>query len=94
MKNYLLVLSILSCVIFVGCTAGYVSTRPADVTYVRPVSPGTGYVWVGGEWEYQGGNYHYHEGSWQQPRAGHTWKSGYWENGNKGYKWHKGEWQK
>ncbi|HEY2648518.1 MAG TPA: hypothetical protein VGI38_04965 [Puia sp.] len=94
MKKYLLALSILSGVILMGCTAGYVSERPAEVTYVRPVSPGPGYVWIDGEWEYSGGSYHRREGSWQQAREGHTWKSGYWENNNKGYKWHKGGWQK
>ena len=77
-----------------GCTAGYISERPADVTYVRPVSPGPGYVWIDGEWEFSGNNYHWREGSWQQPREGRSWKSGYWENNKKGYKWHKGSWQR
>ena len=52
MKNYLLAISILSCMILAGCSAGYVTERPAEVTYVRPGSPGPGYVWIGGEWEY------------------------------------------
>ena len=94
MKNYLLTLSILSCFILTGCSAGYVSSRPVDVTYSRPISPGPGYVWTEGEWEYTGGNYHWREGSWQHAREGHTWKSGHWENSNKGYKWHKGGWNK
>ena len=42
-----------------GCSAGYVATKPADVVYVRPVSPGPGYVWIGGEWEWRSGNYHW-----------------------------------
>ncbi|HEV3221987.1 MAG TPA: hypothetical protein VGZ90_03875 [Puia sp.] len=94
MKNYLLAFSILSCIILAGCTAGYVTARPADVVYVRPVAPGPDYVWIGGEWVWNGGEYHWREGSWQHPREGHSWKSGYWENGNKGYRWHRGEWQK
>ena len=53
-----------------GCTAGYVTERPADVTYVRPVSPGPGYVWINGEWEYSGNNYHWREGSWQHAQGG------------------------
>jgi hypothetical protein len=93
MKKYLLALSILSCIILAGCSAGYVTTRPADVTYVRPVSPGPDYVWIGGEWEYRSGNYQWHEGSWQHPREGHVWKSGHWENASKGYRWHKGGWE-
>lgn len=94
MKKYLLSLCILCGFILAGCEAGYVSTRPADVTYVRPVSPGPDYVWISGEWEYHGGGYHWRDGSWQHPRANHTWKSGYWENGSKGYRWHKGGWEK
>jgi hypothetical protein len=93
MKNYLLAVSILSCMVMVGCSSGYVTERPSEVTYARPASPGPGYVWIGGEWEYSGNNYHWREGSWQQPREGRTWKSGYWENNKKGYKWHKGGWQ-
>jgi hypothetical protein len=80
--------------VMAGCSAGYVAERPAEVNYVRPVSPGASYVWIGGEWEYSGNNYHWRDGSWQQPREGHTWKSGYWENNKKGYKWHKGGWQR
>ncbi len=94
MKKYLLALSILSAFILTGCSAGYVATQPAEVTYVRPAAPGPDYVWIGGEWEWSGGNYRWHEGSWQHGREGHTWKSGYWENSNKGYRWHKGGWQK
>ncbi|HZZ75914.1 MAG TPA: hypothetical protein VFE04_08315 [Puia sp.] len=94
MKNYLLALSILSFTVLVGCSAGYVTERPSEVVYTRPVSPGVGYVWINGEWEYSGHNYHWREGSWQKPREGHTWKPGYWENNEKGYRWHKGEWQR
>jgi len=94
MKNYLLIVSILTCILLAGCSAGYVTTRPADVVYVRPAAPGPDYVWIGGEWEWSGGSYRWHEGSWQHQKEGHNWKSGYWENGNKGYRWHKGGWQK
>jgi len=87
-------MGILSCAWMAGCSAGYVRTRPADITYARPVSPGPAYVWTSGEWVYSSGHYHWQEGSWQHARENHTWKSGYWENGNKGYKWHKGGWQK
>jgi len=93
MKNYLVAISIASCIAISGCAAGYVTERPKDVTYVRPVSPGHGYVWVSGEWEYSGNRYHWREGSWQRAREGKTWKPGYWEHNTKGYIWHKGGWQ-
>ena len=93
MKKSLLALIILSGLILTGCSAGYVTTQPADVSYARPVSPGPDYVWIGGEWVFEGGGYRWHEGSWQRHREGRSWKSGYWENSHKGYKWHKGGWQ-
>ena len=94
MKNFLFGLGILSCIILAGCSAGYVTARPADVSYARPVSPGAGYLWIGGEWEWSGGNYRWNEGSWQQSREGRSYKSGYWQNDKRGYKWQKGGWQK
>jgi hypothetical protein len=90
MITYCLSLSIF---LLSSCSAGYVSSRPADVVYARPVSPGHGYVWVTGEWEWRGGSYHWHGGSWQRAREGQAWKSGYWENNQRGYRWHKGRWE-
>jgi len=31
MKNYLMAISILSCLVIAGCSAGYVTERPAEV---------------------------------------------------------------
>ena len=76
-----------------ACSAAYVAQRPADVVYVRPVSPGPEYVWITGEWEWKAGNYHWRGGSWQRAREGHVWKAGYWETGQKGYRWQKGHWE-
>jgi hypothetical protein len=94
MKKTILAYCLFSCfLLLAGCTAGYVATRPADVEYVRPASPGPDYIWIGGEWEWKGGNYRWHGGSWEHAREGHVWKSGHWENGQKGYRWQKGRWE-
>ena len=92
MKNYLLALSVLLCIIGAGCTAGYVTTRPADVTYVRPASPGPDYVWIDGEWYGNHGHYNYKQGYWAHNRPGHNWNRGRWENRSGGYVWIKGGW--
>jgi len=92
-NKYLLAVSMLSCILLPACAPGYVSKKPPDVVYVRPASPGRGYVWTTGEWKYSGGRYHWREGSWQKPVKSHTWKAGYWEKNKKGYRWHKGGWQ-
>jgi len=93
MKKFLLACSILACITLAGCSAGYVATRPADVTYVRPVSPGSSYVWISGNWVWGGGNYHWQEGNWHEGKQGRTYKSGNWENDHNGYKWRKGRWE-
>ena len=94
MKNHFLALSIFSGVMLAGCSVGYVTTPPQDVTYVRPVSPGPDYVWIGGDWVWTGGGYHWREGFWRHPRDGYSWQSGHWENGGRGYRWHKGGWHR
>jgi hypothetical protein len=93
MKKFLLSCSILSCFILAGCSAGVVTTRPADVVYVRSASPGPGHVWVTGDWVYSHGKYHWREGYWHTSRPGSAWKSGYWEKDHDGYRWQKGRWQ-
>ena len=86
MKNYLTGTELFLAALFLVRLYGRLCshTGPPDVRYARPVSPGPGYVWVSGDWEWSGGKYHWQEGYWQQPRPGHTWKSGYWENDAKG----------
>jgi len=79
-------------IIVAGCSAEVVATRPADVIYVRPVSPGSGNVWISGDWVWSGGNYRWHEGYWHAERAGHSWQPGGWENHREGYRWKKGHW--
>jgi hypothetical protein len=94
MKKSLIACCLFSCfLLLAACSPGYVTTRPADVVYARPVSPGPDYVWISGEWEWRGGDYHWREGSWQRAKEGHNWKSGHWENGQKGYRWQKGHWE-
>jgi WXXGXW repeat (2 copies) len=92
MKKYLLVWVLLAAGLG-SCTAGYVTTRPADVHYARSLAPGPGYVWINGDWVWSGGNYHWKEGYWHEARPGRSWKSGYWEKSHQGYRWHKGYWQ-
>ena len=93
MKNIVLAISIVICVILAGCSAEVIAKRPADVTYVRPVAPGPGWIWISGDWVWSSGNYHWREGHWHQGKPGSTWKSGYWEKDHDGYKWKKGRWQ-
>lgn len=75
---------------------------PPRVVYVRPVSPGHGYVWIGGYWYPAGRHYKWHEGYWTRPpyrgarwvtphHDGQYFYRGYW-NGNHGQYAHDHHW--
>jgi hypothetical protein len=95
MKTYLIAIALLGCSIgFTSCATegAVVETRPADVVYVRPASPGPGYVWIGGDWVYRGGSYRWHEGRWARGRA-RTWSDGHWQQSGNGWRWNRGHWK-
>jgi len=81
--------------LFMASCAGeyYVNDRPAEVTYVRPVSPYAGAVWVEGDWYWSGGRYVHRDGYWSRPRHGRTYVAGNWYHGPRGYSWHRGHWR-
>ena len=79
-----------------GCrTRAVVITRPAPpaAVVVRPAAPGSGYVWIDGEWYWSGGRYHYRNGYWAPPRSGHVWVAGHWVQRRNGWYWEKGYWR-
>lgn len=86
--SYVVILFAASCSV-----EGYVTDRPADVTYDRPAAPGEGYVWISGDWVWDGGTYHWNEGHWERTHEGHTWVAGHWESHRHGWKWHRGHWE-
>lgn len=95
MKTYLIAIIIMGCSVFglSSCSVegGVVDTRPADVVYVRPVSPGPGYVWIDGDWVWRGGTYRWHEGRWR--RTSRTWQAGHWQPVGAGWRWNRGHWR-
>ncbi|HUX85289.1 MAG TPA: YXWGXW repeat-containing protein [Chitinophagaceae bacterium] len=94
-KSFILVALVLGMGLFGGCmvSGGFVTSRPADITYVRPVAPGTDYVWIDGDWYWAGGAYVWHEGHWAKPRGGRAWVPGRWQSANRGWRWRKGHWR-
>ena len=70
-----------------------VASRPSDVIYERPLPPGEGYIWLNGDWYWNGGGYHWRQGYWSRPRAGRQWREGNWSNTQRGYRWNRGHWQ-
>ncbi len=78
---------------FTACDGDfYVTERPVTPIYERPVSPGVGYIWVDGEWEWRGGRYEWRNGYWNAPRR-QVWHPGHWNQGRGGWAWRKGYWR-
>lgn len=67
---------------------------PPPRVEVIGVAPGPGYVWVGGEWGWNGG-WAWSSGRWCAPAYGHSvWIGGRWENaGHRGWRHHPGHWR-
>jgi hypothetical protein len=75
-----------------ACSGGSqftVSTRPETPYYARPMSPGSGYVWIDGDWVVRGGRYQWREGRWARSRN-RTWVGGNWDQRNGGWYWRRG----
>ncbi|HEX4849535.1 MAG TPA: YXWGXW repeat-containing protein [Puia sp.] len=92
MKNLLAGLLVASMIAMAGCAGEVVTTRPAEVVYDRPPSPGPDYVWISGDWVWLNGSYSWHEGHWGRG-TGKAWREGRWENHRGGYRWRKGHWE-
>jgi hypothetical protein len=94
MKKILLAI-VFTTIVFtlVSCEGSYIVTsQPVAPYYVRPIAPGPGYIWIDGDWMFEGGTYVWHEGYWGLPRGRRNWQAGHWENRNNGWHWHRGGW--
>jgi outer membrane lipoprotein SlyB len=86
-------------------TQNTVAAAPATVVVQQPpppppppepvvVSPGPGYVWIGGEWEWNRGWY-WRAGYWMfPPYPGAIWIGGGWHEGSRGWHHDRGHWRR
>jgi uncharacterized protein YcfJ len=85
-------------------TPNTASSAPAEtvVTQAPPpapvetmvVSPGPGYVWVGGDWVWSGSGWVWVGGHWVYPPGpGVIWVSGGWYHGSRGWRHEPGHWR-
>ena len=57
------------------------------------VAPGPGYIWIGGEWVWNG-HWVWRAGYWAYPPYPHAvWVGGYWGRGSYGWYWRRGHWR-
>lgn len=67
-------------------------TPPAELVEVIPISPGEGYVWSKGSWQWND-RWVWHKGSWiSKPHPGAYWKPGHWCKSHHGWTWREGHW--
>jgi len=70
-----------------------VGTRLPTPTYTRPMMPGDAYIWIEGEWFWNGNGYLWRNGYWSLPARGYRWEPGRWTPRGHGYHWKAGRWR-
>ena len=60
----------------------------------RPASPGFGYIWVGGYWDYLDGNYIWRDGRWVQAKPDYEYVRARYEYDGKGWVFHRPHWKR
>jgi hypothetical protein len=74
-------------------TVGYVSVAPPPPQVeVIGEPPQPGYVWIGGYWNWVGGQHVWVRGHWSAPRPGYHWVAHVWVHENGGWRLHEGHW--
>jgi hypothetical protein len=73
----------------------YVKIRPHFPVLVRPPQPTHAHIWIGEDWESNGGSYKYSGGYWEAPpQRGYYRTAGHWQHTPRGHVWIKGNWKK
>lgn len=71
-----------------------VTTRLAAPVITIPVSPGDGYIWIEGEWFWNGNGYAWRNGYWTRPTRGNHYVPGGWKPKKHGWYWRQGQWRR
>lgn len=67
---------------------------PEKAEGARPASPGYGYIWVGGYWDYLDGNYIWRDGRWVQGKADYEYVRARYEYTGKEWVFHRPHWKR
>jgi hypothetical protein len=60
----------------------------------HPPRPGDGFLWIEGDWFWNGSTYLWRDGYWSHPSPGYQWRPGEWRDKRGGYYWRPGEWRR
>jgi hypothetical protein len=67
---------------------------PAPQVELIGTPPQSGYVWVGGYWNWVGGRHQWVAGHWVAPRPGYHWVAYEWVRQGDGWRLRRGHWQR
>jgi hypothetical protein len=67
---------------------------PEKAEGTRPASPGYGYIWVAGYWDYLDGNYIWRDGSWKQGKPDYEYVRARYEYDGKSWVFHRPHWKR
>lgn len=67
---------------------------PGDPGEVVTVSPGPGYFWIGGYWNWVGNRHVWVGGRWEAHRSGYAWAPHRWYREGPGWRAAPGHWQR
>jgi WXXGXW repeat (2 copies) len=65
---------------------------PPPVVETYGVAPTPGYVWIGGYWNWVGGQHVWVGGHWDAPRPGYRWEPHHWVHAGDGWHLAGGRW--
>ena len=65
---------------------------PPERHEALPPSPGEGWAWIPGHWDWTGRRYAWTPGRWDERREG-EWAAGRWENSPRGWVYLPGHWR-
>jgi hypothetical protein len=60
----------------------------------RPTSPGFGYIWVAGYWDYLDGNYIWRDGRWVQGKPDYEYVRARYDYDGKAWMFHRPHWKR
>ncbi len=107
MKRSARIISVLGLALLMGASSACVVTARgrirtgAVVVYEEPPAPrdeveysqtNSGYIWVRGRYDWQGGQWVWMPGHWERERAGYQWSDGRWERRDNSWHWVEGNW--
>ena len=74
----------------------YVKVRPNAPAYVQTERPSAAHVWIGEEWNEEGGTYVHRGYHWATPpQPGYRWTQGHWNHDRRyGHQWVHGSWRR